>query len=152
MKSKRHAKILEIISTNIINTQEELLKKLNELGFNATQATISRDIKELRLIKTQGENGQYRYTAAVQTEFSNNTTKFITIFSESVVNVDYSGHMVAIKCFPGMANAVAILLDSIHWDGLVGTVAGDDTIFILMRNENFAREMAAKFTKMVINK
>lgn len=152
MKSKRHAKILEIISTNIINTQEELLKKLNELGFNATQATISRDIKELRLIKTQGENGQYRYTAAVQTEFSNNTTKFITIFSESVVNVDYANNMVAIKCFPGMANAVAILLDSIHWDGLVGTVAGDDTIFILMRAENFAREMAAKFTKMVINK
>lgn len=150
MKAKRHAKILELIATHIINTQDELLKKLNELGFKATQATISRDIKELRLVKTQAESGQYRYTAAIQTDFPNNTNKFMTIFSESVIRVDFSGNIVAIKCYTGMANAVCILFDSIQWDGVVATLSGDDTIFVLCRSENTAREMSAKFAKMVI--
>ena len=141
MKSKRHAKILEIIGEHAVETQEELQQLLNESGFSVTQATVSRDIKELRLVKSQTSAGGYRYTTGITNELSDMSFRFHAIFSESVKNIDRAMNIVVIKCYTGMANAACAALDSIQWDGLVGTIAGDDTIFSLTRDEETAMEL-----------
>lgn len=149
MKSKRHAKILELIAETPIETQEELLRGLTAGGFAVTQATISRDIKELRLIKVQDHAGRYRYATSVKENPVDRTFKFNAIFTESVNHVDYAGNMVVVKCYVGMANAACVSLDALHWKGVVGTIAGDDTIFILMRDEAGAIEFSRQLAKMV---
>ncbi len=149
MKSKRHAKILELIADYPIDTQEELLKKLNESGFYVTQATVSRDIKELRLIKSQSSNGGYYYTTGAKEMKSDISYKFNSIFFESVNGIDYASNFVVIKCYTGMANAVCAAMDAIHWKGVVGTLAGDDTIFVLMRDEQGAAELCSQFKKLM---
>ena len=141
MKTKRHAKILELISEHVIDTQEELLKWLKDSQFNVTQATVSRDIKELRLVKTLGADGRYRYTTGTHAKSADISSKFHSIFSDAVMAVDYAGNILSIKCHVGMANAACAALDSIHWNGIVGTLAGDDTIFVLMRTEEHAVEL-----------
>ena len=152
MKSKRHSKILELISNHSIDTQEELLRKLNDCGFRVTQATVSRDIKELRLIKTQSPDGGYHYTTGSQTNSVDMSFKFHAIFSESVNSVDYAMNTVVVKCYTGMANAACAALDSIHWRGVVGTLAGDDTIFILMRDEAGAEEFVEQLNRLIEQK
>ena len=152
MKSKRHSKILELISNHSIDTQEELLRKLNDCGFRVTQATVSRDIKELRLIKTQSPDGGYHYTPGSQTNSVDMSFKFHAIFSESVNSVDYAMNTVVVKCYTGMANAACAALDSIHWRGVVGTLAGDDTIFILMRDEAGAEEFVEQLNRLIEQK
>ena len=114
MKAKRHAKILELISAHEIDTQEELLRRLRGAGFDVTQATVSRDIKELRLIKTLSGDGRYRYATSAEELSSDMSFKFLSIFSESVKTVDYAGNIVVVKCYTGMANAACAALDSIH--------------------------------------
>ncbi len=141
MKSKRHAKILEIIADHAVETQEELQRLLNESGFSVTQATVSRDIKELRLVKAQSGTGGYRYTTGAASDLSDMSFRFHAIFSESVKSIDRAMNIVVIKCYTGMANAACAALDSIHWSGLVGTIAGDDTIFSLTRDEETAEEL-----------
>lgn len=149
MKSKRHSKILELISDCKIDTQEELQDKLNEAGFTVTQATVSRDIKELRLIKTLAADGSYRYTTHGGKENKSDLSfKFHTIFSEAVNHVDYAQNLVVIRCYTGMANAACAALDSIQWQGVVGTVAGDDTILLVMRNEEAAICITAELNKL----
>ena len=152
MKSKRHSKILELISNHSIDTQEELLRKLNECGFKVTQATVSRDIKELRLIKTQSPDGGYHYTTGNHRNSVDMSFKFHAIFSESVNSVDYAMNTVVVKCYTGMANAACAALDSIHWRGVVGTLAGDDTIFILMRDEAGAQEFVEQLNRLIEQK
>ena len=137
MKTKRHNKILELISQNNIATQEELLEFLKNSGFDVTQATVSRDIKELRLAKTMAAYGKYHYVAAPQDQNNDIGSKY-AVFSQSVKSVDYAENMVVIKCYNGMANAACAVLDAMNHDGVVGTLAGDDTIFVLMRNEQYA--------------
>lgn len=147
MKSARHSKILELIANNSIDTQEELLGLLNKSGFNVTQATVSRDIKELRLIKTQLADGGYKYTTNAVKENADISFKFNAIFTESVNSIDHSGNIVCVKCYTGMANAVCAALDSIHWSGVVGTLAGDDTIFVLMRENQEAVDFAIQLKR-----
>ena len=118
MKFKRQAAILEIISNNEIKTQEELSAHLRQRGYNTTQATISRDIKELRLVKTMGANGQYKY-AVTKTESDELLSKFKSIFAQSVVSADFAGNIIAIRCYTGMAQAACAAFDSMHWEGLV---------------------------------
>lgn len=151
MKAKRHAKILELISEYEIDTQEELLKLLKEQGFDVTQATVSRDIKELRLVKTLSRDGHYRYITGTKQASNDMAFKFHSIFSESVNSVDCAGNIVVVKCYTGMANAACAALDSIHWNGVVGTLAGDDTIFVLIRNEQRAVELMGEL-KSLLNK
>ena len=149
LKAKRHEKILELIHSRPVDTQEELLALLRESGFPVTQATVSRDIKELRLVKTLNIDGKYHYTAqndAPKTEVSN---KFLMIFSESVREIDFAGNILVIKCYTGMANAVCAAMDALRWNGVVGTIAGDDTIFMVMRDAGNARELAAQLRKMI---
>ena len=149
MKSLRHAKMLELIGEHEINTQEELLRRLNENGFKVTQATVSRDIKELRLVKVQANGGGYRYATNLARENADMSFKFRAVFSESVNNVDCAENIVVIKCYVGMANAACAALDSMEWKGVVGTLAGDDTIFCVMRDKPGALELVKHLNRLV---
>ena len=132
MKSRRHAKILDIIAEYPIETQDELLTRLKDEGYKATQATISRDIKDLRLVKTLGSDGKYRYVSA-----SKNSTdirsNFSSLFASSVNSIDFAQNIVVIKTLSGMAQAVCAALDSNDYKAVVGTIAGDDTILLVIR-------------------
>ena len=148
MKAKRHAKILEIIHAHPVNTQEELLNYLLESGFTVTQATISRDIKELRLIKTLGSDGNYRYST-VQQESEHISSKFHSLFSDTVISIDYAGNIVVVKCLSGMAQAACAAMDSMHWDQVVGTLGGEDTFICITKNEEQAVSLTGELKKLL---
>ena len=150
MKTRRQAKILDLIQSHAIDTQEELLRWLRDEGFGITQATISRDIKELRLVKTLSGDGKYRYSTG-RNDSVDMSSKFYHLFSDSVLSVDYAMNLVVVQCIVGMAQAVCAALDSLGREGIVGTIAGDDTIFIAMRGENNAISLAAEFKKLIQN-
>ena len=149
MKTRRHSKILELIQKHDIETQEELLGLLKNDGFDVTQATVSRDIKELRLIKTLSNDGRYKYSTC-KTENTDFSTKFYSLFADSVYSVDYAGNIVALKSMSGMAQAVCASMDAMHWEGVVGTLAGEDTIFILVRNEERAVSLTTEFKNLLV--
>lgn len=140
MKSQRQQLILKIISENEIDTQENLQKALNEHGCAVTQATVSRDIKELALIKTINSAGNYKYgiPSFKKDSLDNHGSMLYMILSDAVKEVDYALNTVVVKCNTGMAQAVCAKLDGATIDNTVGTIAGDDTIFILMRTERDA--------------
>ncbi|NLZ47161.1 MAG: arginine repressor [Clostridiales bacterium] len=142
MKLERQKLIKKIITDDEISTQEMLQKRLKIHGLNVTQATISRDIKEMSLVKTLGINGQYKYgiPAKSREKIKSNEELFLSIFLESVEKVDIALNIVVIKTHTGMAQAVCSKLDRTPYPQLVGTLAGDDTIFALMRTENDAIE------------
>ena len=151
MKKIRHAKIIEMIQKHDVETQEELAKYLREAGLAVTQATVSRDIRELRLVKAATGDGGYRYVSqasgSLRTPYS--SARFETIFRESVLHVDSAGHIVLVKCFSGMANAACEVFDGMHWKEVVGSLSGDDTFFVLMRSEEAAKQIAAELAKYV---
>ena len=151
MKSKRQEKILGIIKSYTVTTQEELQSLLQEAGFHATQATISRDIKELRLVKALSPTGNYYYTTPIQKEPEAAALNLDYVFLESIRSVDFAGNFVVVKCYAGMANAVCVAVDNGSWEGLVGTIAGDDTIFLLLRTQRQAEEFA-EFLKATVAK
>ena len=138
MKSKRQAKIMEIISTSNIETQEQLLQELQNAGFSSTQATISRDIKELRIVKELTSLGTYRYTSASRETTNTFSNRLNTIFRECVTNFDYAQNIIVIHTLPGLANAAASAVDAMNMSVVLGTLAGDDTVFIVMRDTNAA--------------
>ena len=148
MKTRRHAKILELISERDIDTQDELLRCLRESGFEVTQATVSRDIKELRLVKTLSSEGKYKYSVG-QDHTKNVSSKFFSLFADSVLTVDSANNMVVIRCMTGMAQAICAAMDSIQWKGALGTVAGDDTIFVVCRDDTSAKEMEEELKKLM---
>ncbi|MBP1575211.1 MAG: arginine repressor [Oscillospiraceae bacterium] len=148
MKTKRHSKILELISKKDIATQEDLLVYLRESGFDVTQATVSRDIKELRLVKTMVSDGKYRYSPAASDSNADVSTKY-AVFSQSAKSVDYANNMIVIKCYTGMANAACAVLDAMNHEGVVGTLAGDDTIFVLMRDEKVTVTLVENIKKLI---
>jgi len=148
MKISRHAKILEIIEDNVIETQEELAEMLKKSGINVTQATVSRDIKELRLIKVLTEDGRYKY-AAMKEQDSTLNERLYKVFAETVLSIDYTGNIIVIKTFPGAANAAAEALDAFDLKEVVGTVAGDNTIFVLIRNEENVIPVIERFKKLM---
>ena len=138
MKKRRQAKIIELISQNEIETQEELQDLLNRYGFEVTQATISRDIKELRLVKDLSSKGRYVYSTGKKS-IENVTHRAGGIFNETIISIDYALNTVVIKCFAGMANAACAAIDSMSHDEILGTIAGDDNGFLAMR-DNAAAE------------
>lgn len=137
MKIKRHSKIVELIRDNNIETQEDLLKKLKETGFKVTQATISRDIRELKLTKMSIDNGRQKYTILTSDNISV-SEKFTRVFKETVISIDYAQNMIIIKTLNGMAMGVGAALDSMSNIEIMGTIAGDDTIFCVVKNEQKA--------------
>ncbi len=138
MKSQRQAKIVEIISTTNVETQEQLLQELQSAGFTSTQATISRDIKELRIVKELTSFGTYRYATASREVPATFSGRLNTIFRESVTSFDYAQNIIVIHTLPGLANAAASALDAMNMSVVLGTLAGDDTVFVVMRDGNAA--------------
>ena len=147
MKKRRQAKILDIIKNFNIETQEELQERLRESGFEVTQATISRDIKELRLVKELSDNGRYIYSSGKKITNDTVSLRAAGIFVDSVISVDYALNTVCIKCFSGMAGAACAAIDSMQWKDVLGTIAGDDTIFVLCSSENAARNFTLNLEK-----
>ena len=148
MKTGRHARILDIIAEHPIEAQDELLTRLREEGFKATQATISRDIKDLRLVKTLGSDGKYRYVSASRSS-TDIRTNFSNLFSTSVNSIDVAQNLVVIKTLSGMAQAVCAALDSADYPSVVGTIAGDDTIFIACRTADLAVSLTEELKKLI---
>ena len=140
MKVKRQSKILELIRENDIETQEMLADLLNKAGFNVTQATVSRDIRELKLTKATMQSGKQKYVATAK-ESSFVTERLNRVFRDGIVSIDYAQNIVVIKTLVGMAMAVAAALDSMENSEIMGTIAGDDTIFCVVKNESKAVEL-----------
>ena len=151
MKNERHAKILELIEQYAIDRQEDLLEHLNQAGFKVTQATVSRDIRQLHLVKAAAGGGKYRYVPAMAAggQAMHSQSRFETIFRESVLKVDYAGHMVVVKCFSGMANAACEVFDALKWKNVVGTLSGDDTFLIVARSERDAKTICSELTRHI---
>ena len=129
---------MEIISTTNIETQDQLLSALQNAGFTSTQATISRDIKELRIVKELTTFGTYRYTTAVREVPSGFSGRLNTIFRECVTSFDYAQNIIVIHTLPGLAAAAASSIDAMSFHSVVGTLAGDDTVMVVMRDNNSA--------------
>ena len=149
MKSQRQAKIMEIISNRNVETQEQLLQELQDSGFRSTQATISRDIKELRIIKELTSFGTYRYTTSSAETTGTFSSKLNTIFRECITSYDYAQNMIVIRTLPGLASAAASAIDAMNMSVVVGTIAGDDTVFIVMRDNNAAAAFCGEIQNLL---
>ena len=143
MKTQRQAKIMEIISTKDIETQEQLLQSLQEAGFYSTQATISRDIKELTSF------GTYRYTTSGKDGSHTFSARLNTIFRECITGFDYAQNMIVIKTMPGLASAAASAIDAMNMGVVLGTLAGDDTVFVVMRDSNSAAAFCGEIRSLL---
>lgn len=148
MKVARQVKIIEIIKNNLIETQEDLAQALKDTGFAVTQATISRDIKELKLIKITSKVGIQHYAPLkdISTIYNERVT---AVFRESVLTVDYVENNIVLRTLPAMAQAAALAIDGLEWSEVVGTIAGDDTIFVLIRDRELVPEIVGKFKKLM---
>ena len=149
MKRARQAEILNVIRMMDVETQEQLLAELKLRGFTTTQATISRDIKQLHLIKEPMGQGRYRYAVSIQRNKLNVADKLRTIFRESIVSIDYAQNIVVIKTMAGLANAAAAALDSMTISYMVGSLAGDDTALLVMRDTEAARSFCEEIHEML---
>lgn len=149
MKTKRHQAILDIILNSEVYNQEGLLERLKQQGFDVTQATVSRDVKVLELSKTMTAEGKYKYTKWQGFTNDKNTSRFKSVFIEAVISVDYAINTAVIKCHVGMANAACAALDDMEFSNIVGTLAGDDTIFILLRTEEAAKKFIQTINELL---
>ena len=149
MKSQRQAKIMEIISTRNVETQEQLLAALQNEGFRGTQATISRDIKELRIVKELTSLGTYRYTVPTNEASGSFSSRLNTIFRECVIGYDYAQNIIIIKTLPGLASAAGSAIDAMNMNMVVGTLAGDDTVMVVMRDNNAAAIFCGEIKNLI---
>lgn len=148
MKPKRHAMILKLIAAENIETQEELATMLSAQGFNVTQATVSRDIKELRLIKVLTGEGKYKY-ATVEKAESDLQERFIRLFGNCVVSITSAGNLIVVKTMAGSAAVAAEAIDSMKWPEIAGSIAGDNTVFVAVREGKSVSDIIKKFQKMM---
>lgn len=148
MKIERHSKIVELIGKYEIETQEELADRLNEAGFNVTQATVSRDIRELKLSKIPGENGRQKYSVLKKISDIPGE-KYVRILKDGFAGMDMAQNILVIKTVSGMAMAVAAALDALHFDEIVGCIAGDDTIMCAVRTVDDTILLMDKIRKLV---
>lgn len=148
MKNKRQEKILELIAKYEIETHDEMINKLREDGYNVTQATISRDLRELKLTKVLTSRGTYKYTVNNARHHANNV-KFNNAVVDSIVSVDYAGNNIVLKTYPGMAQAVASSVDALSVESILGCVGGDDTIIIVTRDEESSAEISEKIKELI---
>ena len=148
MKNTRQSAILSIIEHQDIETQEELAQALRARGFAVTQATVSRDIKELRLLKVTTGHGTYKYATADRAEHSL-SDRFVRIFVSSVISITFAQNIIVIKTISGSAAAAAEAVDSMHWPEILGTMAGDNTIFVAIREGKNTAEIIKRFQKMM---
>ena len=149
MKTSRQEKILELINDHDVETQEQLLNELKAAGFQTTQATISRDIKQLRIIKALGSHGVYCYTTSPRAVEHTFSTKLNLIFRQCVTNVEYAQNMIVIKTMPGLASAACSALDKLNLHEILGTLAGDDTCFVVVRDTASAASICAEIREQI---
>ncbi len=147
-KGQRHIKIREIIANHEIETQDELVERLREAGYNVTQATVSRDIKELHLVKVPMADGRYKYSLPADQKF-NPLQKIKRVLVDSFVSIDYADNLIVMKTMPGNANAVGALIDNLQWPEVMGTICGDDTILIICRSKDNSQEVTQRFLDML---
>ena len=147
MKTKRQDEILNLISSGDIETQEELVDALRSQGYKVTQATVSRDIRELRLIKIAAKGGGFKYAKPERHEIAV-SERLTRILTDSLVNVDSSGNIIVVKTLSGSANVAAEALDNLGWPEILGTIAGDNTIFIVVRNETDATDISDRIRNL----
>ncbi|RSK27787.1 transcriptional regulator ArgR [Bacillus sp. HMF5848] len=147
-KGQRHIKIKEMIHNNDIETQDELVDLLKEAGFNVTQATVSRDIKELHLVKVPTMDGRYKYSLPSDQKF-NPLQKLKRALMDAFIRIDSAGHLLVMKTLPGNANAIGALIDSLDWDEILGTICGDDTILIICREQKQTDMISKRFLDMI---
>ncbi len=148
MRATRQNAILSLVAENEIQTQEELSEKLKAMGYVVTQATVSRDIKELRLVKVRNDNGIVCYRADSQAESGDVEQRLRSILKHSMVSLDFAENDVVIKTLPGVAQAAAAAIDAMHWNEIVGSIAGDDTILMITRSSKTAVEVIEKLKKI----
>ena len=149
MKSKRQQEILDIIAQEEIETQEQLLERLRERGIETTQATISRDIKQLHLVKELTAGGIYKYSVSQRKAAAGVAGRLRTIFRESVTSLDVAQNIVVLKTMPGLANAAGAAMDGMDLPDLVGSLAGDDTAILIMRSNTAAEEFCDQIREML---
>ena len=149
MKTQRQAKILELVTNKDVETQEQLLAELQNAGCNCTQATISRDIKELRIVKELTSFGTYRYTVSSKELGGTFSTRLNTIFRECVTGFDYAQNIVVIHTLPGLASAAGSAVDAMSMSFILGTLAGDDTVIIVMRDTNAAAAFCSEIKNLL---
>lgn len=147
-KGQRHIKIREIIANNEIETQDELVDELKNAGFNVTQATVSRDIKELHLVKVPLLDGRYKYSLPADQRF-NPLQKLRRNLMEAFVSIEAAGHLLVMKTLPGNAMSIAVLIDHLDWEEILGTVSGDDTCLIICRTPEKAEIISERFLEML---
>ncbi len=150
MKNTRHSRILEIISENVIETQDDLIARLRDSGYAVTQATVSRDIKQLGLVKTATKNGGYKYTVA-KNDSTGNENKLKNIMRETVTGAQSAENIVVVKTYSGMATAAATAVDSLAGETILGSIAGDDTIFIVVRNKEDAEAFTEYIKEIIVH-
>jgi transcriptional regulator of arginine metabolism len=149
LKTLRHSKIKEIVERYVIETQEDLADALSKQGIDITQATVSRDIKELMLIKVPTGDGRYRYAFPPEQNIVLSQARMERTFHDSIVTIDYSQNIVVLRTLPGTAQAVAYTIDYVKWPEIIGTVAGDDTIFVLVKPVEAVPQVIAKFQSLM---
>ncbi len=149
MKTSRQNAILQIISEHDIETQGQLIEALAKIGVSSTQATLSRDIKDLQLVKELGDNGRYHYVVNGKTKNTDHEIRLRKIFRESVTSYSVAQNIIVIRTLPGLASAAAAALDAIHIDNLAGSLAGDDTAFLAMKDNKSALEFCEEIDKMI---
>jgi transcriptional regulator of arginine metabolism len=147
-KAQRHIRIREIIGKNEIETQDELVDVLRNGGFNVTQATVSRDIKELSLIKVPLMDGRYKYSLPADQRY-NPLQKLKRVLVDSFVSVDYTDNLIVIKTLPGNANTLGVLIDHLDWDDIMGNISGDDTILIICKIKEETPDIVQRFLDML---
>ena len=143
MKNQRQQKILELIEKYDIDTQETLIARLEEIGITVTQTTISRDIKELKLVKGTTGRGTYKYIRP-EVKKENNIPVLNSALTESVIKIEAAKNIIVIKTFPGMANALAVCVDTLEHSSIIGSVAGDDTILLVVKDDETALQVENK--------
>lgn len=148
MKQTRQQKILELISENIMLTQEDVKAGLEKAGFEVTQSTVSRDIKELKLVKGRDKSGNYRYLSGVGDTTPHTENQYVKMFVDGVKSMDYALNNVVIKCFGGMASSVCVALDALFHDMMLGSLAGDDTIIVVTRSEEQSKTLIENLKKL----
>jgi len=149
LKSVRHSKIKEIIENRPIETQDELAEALRNLGIDVTQATVSRDIKELLLVKVPTGDGNYRYAFPQHQAVTISQSRLEKVFQDSVIGIDNSLNLIVLKTYPGSANTVASAIDSSKWTEIIGTVAGDDTICIIVKPPEAVEQVLERFKSLL---
>lgn len=147
-KGQRHIKIREIITNEEIETQDDLVQRLREEGFNVTQATVSRDIKELHLVKVPLADGRYKYSLPKEQRF-NPIQKLKRALIDSFVSIDYTNNLIVMKTLPGNANAIGALIDNLDWEEIMGTICGDDTILIICKKNEHSSLVTQRFLELL---